>query len=59
MPTEDLPQHDRLANFLAALEREHGPIDPHILDEVRREWPAPVDIPAPLSEKGASLTPIV
>jgi hypothetical protein len=57
MALED--QQDRLANFLAALEREHGPIDPHILDEVRREWPAPVDIPAPPSEKSASLTPIV
>ncbi len=59
MPTEDPPQQDRLANFLAELEREHGPIEPHILDEVRREWPAPVGIPAPPSEESASLTPIV
>ena len=59
MPTEDPPQQDRLADFLAELEREHGSIEPRILEEVRREWSAPVDIPAPPSEKSASLTPIV
>ena len=34
-------QRDRLAALLADLEREHGPIDAKILDEVRAEWPAP------------------
>lgn len=34
-------QHDRLAGLLAELEQENGPIDPRVMDEVRREWPAP------------------
>ena len=34
-------QHDRLAGLLEELEREAGPIDSGILEEVRREWPAP------------------
>jgi Arc/MetJ family transcription regulator len=34
-------QHDRIAGLLQELEQEHGPIDPRILEEVRREWPAP------------------
>jgi hypothetical protein len=35
------PQRDSLISLLAELEREHGPIDPRVLEEVRREWPAP------------------
>jgi Arc/MetJ family transcription regulator len=34
-------QHDRLAGLLAELEREQGPIDPQVIEEVRRAWPAP------------------
>lgn len=34
-------QHDRLGELLDELEREHGPIDPEVMDEVRRRWPAP------------------
>jgi Arc/MetJ family transcription regulator len=34
-------QHDRIAGLLAELEQEHGPIDPQVMEEVRREWPAP------------------
>jgi hypothetical protein len=34
-------QHDRLAGLLAALELEHGPIDPQVMEEVRDEWPSP------------------
>lgn len=34
-------QHDRLTGLLAELEHEHGPIDSRILEEVRKEWPAP------------------
>jgi Arc/MetJ family transcription regulator len=33
-------QHDRLAGLLAELEREQGPIDPQVIEEVRRAWPA-------------------
>jgi len=32
-------QHDRIAGLLEELEKEHGPIDPQTMDEVRREWP--------------------
>lgn len=39
--------HDRLARLLRELEREHGPIEPHVIDEVRREWPAPTVPPPP------------
>lgn len=38
-------QHDRLTGYLAELEKEHGPIDPEVLEEVRREWPAPGEKP--------------
>ncbi len=31
-------QHDRLAGLLAELEQEHGPIEPRVLEEVRKEW---------------------
>lgn len=34
-------QQDRLAGLLNEIGREAGPVDPHVLDEVRREWPAP------------------
>jgi Arc/MetJ family transcription regulator len=34
-------QHDRLGTLLEELEREHGPIDPQVMEEVRRRWPAP------------------
>jgi hypothetical protein len=38
-------QHDRLAGLLAELEEEHGPVDPEVLEEVRREWLAPGEKP--------------
>lgn len=34
-------QHDRLAGLLAELEQENGPIEPEVMEEVRRVWPAP------------------
>jgi len=34
-------QSDRLGGLLDDLEREHGPIDPQVMEEVRRAWPAP------------------
>jgi hypothetical protein len=34
----DRGRHDRLSGLLADLEREHGPIDPDVMEEVRREW---------------------
>jgi Arc/MetJ family transcription regulator len=34
-------QHDRLAGLLAELEQEKGPVDPGVMEEVRRAWPAP------------------
>lgn len=36
-----LQQHDRLAGLLAELEQEAGPIEPGVMEEVRRAWPAP------------------
>jgi Arc/MetJ family transcription regulator len=33
-------QHDRLAGLLAELEQEKGPIEPLVIEEVRRAWPA-------------------
>jgi hypothetical protein len=33
-------QHDRLARLLAELEQERGPIEPGVMEEVRRAWPA-------------------
>ncbi len=32
-------QRDRLAGLLDELEREVGPIDPSVMEEVRRAWP--------------------
>jgi Arc/MetJ family transcription regulator len=34
-------QRDRLAGLLTELERETGPIEPELMEEVRRAWPAP------------------
>lgn len=34
-------QHDRLADLLAELAWEKGPIEPEVMEEVRREWPVP------------------
>lgn len=34
-------QHDRLMGLLTELEQEKGPIAPEVMEEVRREWPAP------------------
>jgi len=34
-------QHDRLAGLLAELEQETGPVEPQIVEEVRRAWPEP------------------
>jgi hypothetical protein len=34
-------QHDRLTRLLEELEQEAGPIDPEVMEEVRRAWPAP------------------
>jgi Arc/MetJ family transcription regulator len=34
-------QRDRLAGLLAELEKETGPIEPELMEEVRRAWPAP------------------
>jgi hypothetical protein len=33
-------QHDRLTGFLTELERENGPIERQVMEEVRRAWPA-------------------
>lgn len=32
-------QHDRLTALLAELEKEHGSIDPEVIEAVRQEWP--------------------
>jgi hypothetical protein len=34
-------QRDRIINLLNTLEDERGPIDPEVMSEVQREWPAP------------------
>ena len=33
-------QHDRLAGLLEELEQEKGPIEPQVMEEVRRAWPS-------------------
>lgn len=33
-------QHDRLAELLGELEKEHGPMEPSVMERVRREWPS-------------------
>jgi len=40
-------QRDRLAGLLAEMEREAGPIEPRVMEEVRRSWPAPGKIGNP------------
>jgi Arc/MetJ family transcription regulator len=34
-------QRDRLTGLLAELEAETGPIEPELMEDVRRAWPAP------------------
>lgn len=34
-------QRERIARWLAEAEQVAGPIAPEVLDQVRREWPAP------------------
>ncbi len=34
-------QRDRLVGLLNELEQEAGPIEPQVMDEVRKLWPAP------------------
>ena len=34
-------QHHRLRGLLDELEKEHGPIDPGVMEEVRQTWPDP------------------
>ncbi len=36
-------QRDRLSGLLAELEREAGPIEAHVMEEVRGSWPAPAE----------------
>jgi hypothetical protein len=33
-------QRDRITGFLAEVEQENGPIQPQVMEEVRRAWPA-------------------
>jgi hypothetical protein len=33
-------QHDRLVELLGEMDRSEGPVDPAVLEEVRRAWPA-------------------
>ncbi len=35
-------QRDRLVGLLDELEQEAGPIEPQVMEEIRRSWPAPV-----------------
>ncbi len=34
-------QRDRLVGLLDELEQDAGPIEPRVMEEVRRSWPAP------------------
>ena len=36
-------QRDRVEALLAELDSEYGPVDPRVVEEVRREWPAPAE----------------
>ena len=36
-------QHDRLSSLLKELAQEKGPIEPEVMAEIRRAWPAPVE----------------
>lgn len=40
-------QPGRLTGYLADLEKEHGPIDTQVHEEVRRAWPVPEEKPRP------------
>lgn len=48
-----LLQHSRLADLLAELDLAKGPIEPEVLDEVRRVWPA--GPPGPLRKRAAMI----
>jgi hypothetical protein len=34
-------QRDRLTRLLAEIEQKKGPIEPEVMEEVRRAWPSP------------------
>ncbi len=34
-------QRDRIAALLTELDSEFGPVDPRVVEEVRKAWPAP------------------
>ena len=36
-------QRDRVVALLADLDSEFGPVDPRVVEEVRRAWPAPAE----------------
>ena len=42
-------QRDRLLELLEQMEATAGPVDPEILEEVRRAWPAPDEARRPRS----------
>ncbi len=42
-------QRDRLLELLGQMEAAAGPVDPRILEEVRRAWPAPGEARRPRS----------
>jgi Arc/MetJ family transcription regulator len=48
-------QHDRVAGLLTELEREHGQVEPRILEEVRQAWPGPGDRASRLEAGGAQI----
>jgi hypothetical protein len=37
----DESQHDRISRFLEELEQEEGPIEPEVMEEVRKAFPSP------------------
>jgi len=46
-------QRDRVSTLLSELEREHGPIDPRVTEEVRKAWPAPAPAEALAQRRSA------
>ena len=42
-------QRDRLLELLEQMEATAGPVDPGVLEEVRRTWPAPGEARRPRS----------
>jgi Arc/MetJ family transcription regulator len=38
-------RHNRLAGLLADFEQEKGAVEPEVMEEVRRAWPAPSEHP--------------